>query len=295
MGLAFREDPMTGCACHCGEYLQELRGFFRRDEGTGVMRDVDHWTVSGLLDRSTFKEDARGQNPNLPYGHRDVSLSDNDGDLFLSDPVSRAEDRASGCHYDGDDAPGMTSDVPGERLEFRLEFRGAPVDACHGRTPIRPFRHWLVEWSGENPNPRRRPRPPRPRRRAPPVPGGDPRGTAPLTPHRPTRAPVGVPRASRYAGGTLPSAPDPADRTTRYTVLLAFLTDDGAVAVTSVEVTVVAVTATHVRVRSTNAVNMDVSPVTTPPHSPVVLAAHNEFEVARSAIARHERVRGAGP
>ena len=166
MRLVFHNDP-SGCACRCGEYLQEVRGFSERIGPDGTVRPGRVRLVGGMMDRTTWREDARGQVESMPYGHRTAPESETD--LFIPD-------RATGCVYQGKDSPGMNGHTPGERMRFHFEFRGAPVDACHGRQRIGGWHNWVVEGDYTVPQPPTPPTTPTPQTQPP---------TAPRVPSRP--------------------------------------------------------------------------------------------------------------
>lgn len=182
MRLSFRDDD-SGCRCNCGEYLQEVRGFAERDGGTGTLTRERVHLVGGVMDPGTYREDARAGNPDLPYGHRYwdpirvVPRPNQEEDSFL-------DDRESGCDYEGSDEPGMQSTTPGEQMRFRFEFRGAPVDGCHGRGRVGGWQEWVV-W-GETTTPQEEPPEPEPE----PTPEPEPEPT-------PTPTPTPTPRITR--------------------------------------------------------------------------------------------------
>jgi outer membrane protein OmpA-like peptidoglycan-associated protein len=140
MRLEFINDA-TGCDCSCGEYLQTVQGFVTRDHGTGGRRWSDDRVklVGGPLDRNVAREDARGGRPGMPYGHRNGVLSGNDRFQDASGKLDR-----QGCTYIGFDSPGAPIE-PGEHVIIHMEFTGAPVDACNGRTPLGPPNRWTFD------------------------------------------------------------------------------------------------------------------------------------------------------
>lgn len=140
MEVSFRDDPPTGCACHCGEYRQEVKGSFEHDLGSGWRSlppdEIPRMADGSRLHPTVWKEDAHQSGA---YGRRLARQRDDDG--FHAD-------QATGCHYHGEDKPGFRSTpftdplAPG-RYRFHLSFRGAPVDACISRTHLlQPWSHW---------------------------------------------------------------------------------------------------------------------------------------------------------
>jgi outer membrane protein OmpA-like peptidoglycan-associated protein len=173
MRLTFEQEPPDKspyCDCNCGEYRQEVKGYFDRDDETGKLKRVKHrLSKNTFLDPNVFQED--GEFGVIPphYGHRyrddaarmmpkaaaKAMLAKNaDNDKFL-DP-----NREDGCTYEGKDAPGLTIfHTPKEEIHFHLWFRGGPFDACNNRK-IGDWKEWEVICD-------RVPQPPRTPRQAP--------------------------------------------------------------------------------------------------------------------------------
>ena len=153
MRVRFRDDPETGCDCSCGEYLQQVRGTFEKNEGSGWQSlNMPPTADGGQVEAGRYKEDAR--HGRLPYGHRFRSparlmpRTEEDFDQFVPD-------MATGCTYEGRDNPGVQLPVPpmpGAEYRVALEFRGTPVDGCNGRLPIPGNWHeWEVVGYGQVP------------------------------------------------------------------------------------------------------------------------------------------------
>jgi hypothetical protein len=146
MSVTFRDAPEEGCVCSCGEYLQQVRGMHTVNNGPDWATnpkwiDKPAGTAEGPMSRTRWQEDG----PNRAYGYR------------FEDPLRQIPrgprtwdhfepDAASGCTYSGTDAPGFRwrYPSPGE-YAFKLEFRGAPVDACFGRARIGDWSEWTAE------------------------------------------------------------------------------------------------------------------------------------------------------
>jgi outer membrane protein OmpA-like peptidoglycan-associated protein len=177
MRLIFDQEPPDKspyCDCNCGEYRQEVKGYFERDDETGKLKRVKHrLSKNTFLDPNVFQEDGEfGVSP-PHYGHRyrddaarrmlkaaaKAMLAKNaDNDKFL-DPGDK-DNREDGCIYKGKDAPGVTVfHTPKEEVHFHLWFRGGPFDACNNRK-IGDWKEWEVICD-------RIPQPPRTPRQAP--------------------------------------------------------------------------------------------------------------------------------
>ncbi len=143
MELTFRDSEQEGCACYCGEYLQEVRGMFEVYDGT-MWHHTPHpiRTDGTTLHATMFQEDGREVGGiNAFYGHRYQST----GALGINGQYDRFEPlRQYGCIYLGYDAPGLNLDLypGGERRRFSLEFRGTAVDACANRSHVGSWSHW---------------------------------------------------------------------------------------------------------------------------------------------------------
>ena len=163
MRITFLDQPEIGCFPNMGEYHQELRGFAERDGGTGTMQAVQVDLVGGPLHPTTWREDAREGNGDLPYGHRywDDALEiaprpNQDEDSFL-------DDREHGTRYHGVDEPGMETTIENERMRFRFEFHGGPVERFQGvRRRLGGWRTWVVRGDYAPPPPPIPPLPPTP-------------------------------------------------------------------------------------------------------------------------------------
>jgi hypothetical protein len=106
------------CSCSCGEYRQYIRGSFTKNG-----RPVVHALCGGNLEQKVFNEDCVIQGgTNYRYGYRSLS--------FATSKFTHL-DQATGCRFEGFDAPGITG-ASGERLAVNLDFQGALVDTCNG-------------------------------------------------------------------------------------------------------------------------------------------------------------------
>ncbi len=162
MRVVFSNDD-TGCDCSCGEYKQEVKGFFETEFMNGRIENTNdnnpkHWkrfTPTTRLEPDTFHEDGSG-NPDSEYGHRShpgrtgTQISKYEWDVidFFS-PM-----QSNGCLYRGQDNPGFQPLVPEpdeRRRTYHLEFKGSPVTAgtCSGdRSYLPGYVHtWTVSGS----------------------------------------------------------------------------------------------------------------------------------------------------
>ncbi|MGD9535601.1 MAG: DUF4157 domain-containing protein [Alphaproteobacteria bacterium] len=192
MGLVFENDPEQGCDCSCGEYLQEVKGGFEEDTGSGWTAAQTPLAATGnRIHPTRFQEDA--DYPRA-YGHR----FDDPLRAVPTDPVDNDQflpDQATGCTYSGRDSPGfnVVDPPPGSRYRFRLFFRGAAVDGCAGRIRIDDWHEWTVEGFMTIPSP---PAPPP----TPPTPPSPPPSSTP-PPSGPSTTPA------PYTGPSIGPAP----------------------------------------------------------------------------------------
>lgn len=127
------------CNCSCGEYRQLVRGWASVD-GTRVV----HPLCSNTLHPTTWQEDCKTVGgKDLKYGYRSIRFATSK----FTDP-----DQATGCEFDGFDAPGfpLASRSSGDKLELHLEFEGCLVDACDSDR-ILVTSNWSVEGNGTVP------------------------------------------------------------------------------------------------------------------------------------------------
>lgn len=114
-----------GCDCHCGEYRQFVRGFFKQD---GVDVTAKEPFCSGPMSPTVFLEDC-SPNSALPggqqkYGYRSLPWST--ASMF-SKP-----DQATGCQFNGTDFPGWKlGSGAAHHFEVHLDFQSKLVDACN--------------------------------------------------------------------------------------------------------------------------------------------------------------------
>lgn len=159
--ITFRNDN-SGCKCQCGEYQQEVKGWY---EENGIVKPKRLGSV--LLHPTAFQEDINEEGRR--YGHRhNPTFNSFAVDSFLPD-------RPTGCSYTSFDDPGIRrkeGDVT-STFSFELTFRAGPVDACPFRAPVwspRLIPGWgLIQWTVKGmgipppppPRPGRIPKPPR--------------------------------------------------------------------------------------------------------------------------------------
>jgi outer membrane protein OmpA-like peptidoglycan-associated protein len=152
MKLVFKQEPPTKspyCDCNCGEYRQNVSGFFERNYGQGPLRRITHRVAYGLeMLPNVMREDGDPE----PYGHRyeDIwlrSLAPNRDKA--TDPKGIHDkfipDREKGCTYEGADEPGMRGVTQDESFHFHLKFEGGPVDSCNGDKRLPGWHQWEVE------------------------------------------------------------------------------------------------------------------------------------------------------
>ncbi|WP_143305139.1 eCIS core domain-containing protein [Chitinophaga vietnamensis] len=198
MLIGFRHDPEAGCDCACGEYQQNVKGYFETEYDDGrIVRARKLLTPGVYLDPTTYHEDGDGR-ANSEYGHRaNPKRLQLDG-FFPT--------QADGCYYYGLDAPkkSLTGFVPYENGEVRhtmnLEFEGGPVDRCSGtRVPIPGYwHHWTVKGETRKPSSPGTPGIPH----TPPHSGGTPSsGTVVRATPRVTNAHSNTAYPSTYGGG----------------------------------------------------------------------------------------------
>lgn len=276
MRLTFDDDPQKGCACRCGEYKQNVRGFFETAYADGtVKRGKKPLTPGIFLEEKTFHEDGNGK-VNSEYGHRSHLPRFNSA----FSPDDRFEpNQAAGCQYIGNDAPGMGPAKEWEhevRLTMFLEFEGGPVDTCTipgVRTEMRKYWHrWEV--SGEI----RKPPPPK-------GPGGGPGpggGTGPRkrvrVTGRKTTAPSVTPYGAYYGGGISPTA----KKGDVYTLSLDFnVAGRDEVFTYDVTVTVIDADADSITIRTHNAYDQNIAPPGAPD---IILKAHKTATIKREML-----------
>ena len=157
MKIEFMNDD-TGCDCSCGEYKQEVKGFFETEFMNGQIENSNdnnpkHWHLlspSTRLEPNTFHEDG-SKEPDSGYGHRGhrsrtgAQISPREWDVI--DFFSPTQ--ANGCLYRGQDNPGFLPLLTPEnqrRRTYYLDFKGGPVTAasCSGGRSYLPG--YLHEW-----------------------------------------------------------------------------------------------------------------------------------------------------
>jgi outer membrane protein OmpA-like peptidoglycan-associated protein len=146
--LTFSNDRKKGCAAYCGEYQQEVHGTFDYHDGTSWRLLPPKMLATKPLHSTEFREDA-GITPDgdfRPQGHRYKDYWG--GELWKNIPTDRFDNpnRKSGRKYYGSDVPGRRwKQLPTSGMfRFNLQFRGAAVDGCFGRTPVGDWSKWSV-------------------------------------------------------------------------------------------------------------------------------------------------------
>jgi outer membrane protein OmpA-like peptidoglycan-associated protein len=285
MFIGFREDPQQGCFCTCGEFQQNVRGFFETEYRDGRVERRPKLLTPGIyLEENTFHEDGSGA-ANSEYGHRSHpprAIDDEDQTTF----DAFFHDQDNGCYYLGNDMPGFGSpfaEADVNRKTIFLEFEGGPVDRCiipGVRTPLR--QHWST-WRvrGEI----TRPPTPTPQVNPPPTPtpgGGGGQGgvqVVPVTP-TPSHAQPTSEYASSYGGGISPTAGIHERYDLRLNFRIAGRTELFQV---TVPVQVVNADADSVTVETSNAQTLNVAPAG---EQEILLQPHRRITISREVLRR---------
>ena len=105
-----RKPGTSYCDCMCGEYRQYVKG---------------HLIINGTPEKSplwggaVLEEDVYHEDGPARYGHRNETTAANE--KFIPD-------RASGCSYRGNDAPGV---FIGDDIDVLFHFKGQTYDSCN--------------------------------------------------------------------------------------------------------------------------------------------------------------------
>ncbi len=285
MFVAFRDNQEEGCECHCGEFRQNVRGFFETEYADGSVDRRPKSLFPGIfLDETTFQEDGNGA-ADSGYGHRShakKAISNDDEETF----DAFFDTQANGCYYLGNDKPGFSSIVAPDGVVRRtmfLEFEGGPVDTClvpGVATSLR--QHWST-WRvrGEIRKPAGPHTPPTPTT-TPPRPtgaGGSPGQVVRVTP-RPTNHSPRSGHPSAYAGGIASTAGvgDVAD------MRLAFRIDGRSeVFYAEIRIRVVSANADAITIETMNDTTLNLSPAGA---TEVLLAPHRRVPILRALLRR---------
>jgi outer membrane protein OmpA-like peptidoglycan-associated protein len=176
MELKFRQevpDHSPYCDCNCGEYRQEVKGWFEHNLYGGPVRRRRHPLRLGVyMEPDVFLEDGSSEDSTHGYGHRYLTfmarqLPKDQARTFLAPNKHNDQfldpDREDGCTYKGNDAPGVEAfHSPDAEVHFHLWFRGGPVDACNGDGEIGEWHNWEVVCDRVPPKPPPKPVPPKP-------------------------------------------------------------------------------------------------------------------------------------
>ncbi len=151
MLIDFKDDKDNGCYCECGEYLQNVRGFFEIEYRDGRIERIRKKLTPGIeLEENTFHEDGDGT-ADSEYGHRSHAgrLTNNSRSFFVDKFFPGQKD---GCSYIGMDQPGIGIGIAQHdevRRTWFLEFEGMPVDNCAQvgtRTPMEQYKKtWRIQ------------------------------------------------------------------------------------------------------------------------------------------------------
>ncbi len=179
MTLKFQQeaaDHSPYCDCNCGEYRQEVKGWFEDNAYGGPVKRRPHHLRHGIyMDPDVFLEDGIATDPTHGYGHRYLTFiarlhskdqarpmlaQNTDNDKFVDS--GGHDDRENGCTYKGKDEPGVAAfSHPQAEYHFHLWFRGGPVDACNGDEEKGGWHEWEV--IGDRVPPQSPPKPPQPK------------------------------------------------------------------------------------------------------------------------------------
>lgn len=285
MYIGFREDPEQGCFCTCGEFRQNVRGFFETVYIDGRVERRPKLLTPGIyLEENTFHEDGNGA-ADSEYGHRSHAPRAIDDDRQTTFDAF-FHNQQDGCYYLGNDKPGFGSAIAGHDVARRtiyLEFEGGPVDRCivpGARTPLR--QHWST-WRvrGEI----TRPPTPTPQVNPPPTPaptGGGGQGGVQVVQVTPTPShtqPTSA-YASSYAGGISPTA----GLNERYDLRLNFrIAGHTELFQVTVPVRVVNADTDSVTVETSNAQTLNVAPAG---EQEILLQPHRRITISREVLRR---------
>lgn len=289
MGMDFLDNDE--CECNAGEYRQLVAGVMKRDYGMGPahFRAVKHTLAGGkLMDPSRLQEDGNRERTPDAYGHR--YLSDSARALLpaqrASVVASNAHDdtyspgREHGCHYKGEDAPGIWGVDSEEHIAIELNFEGGPVDVSDWPVERRlPGWHkWWMKFE-RKPPPKPEPTPSGGGGIGPqPASGGG--GAVQRTTPRPYSGPIGSDYPCFYLSGL---GADPVVGKI-YTIAIGF-TIRGESFVTDVEVEVTALdpASDRLEVTSTNAGPLNVAP---PGHEPILVRPKARGQLSLGVVRR---------
>jgi len=133
----FRMEAEFQTACHCCEYRQFVSGELSVRRGLNPIRKLVHPLGPGVLMHATIlREDGARKTPgfsgnwNGRYGHRTDPV--NGINTVAKDQYVNPINRATGCKYEGKDAPGVYNLVAGEQPSFVFSFQGKIHDFCQG-------------------------------------------------------------------------------------------------------------------------------------------------------------------
>jgi len=294
MKLDFKEDGPAGaatgdavCRAYCGEYRQNVKGFFQIVRAGGRVEDrKHHLSTTTLLDPKTFKED--GEVGKGSYGHRFADALRTIERPNIDDYDKFLPTRRDGPQYRGLDQPGIPAVRPfdsllgpGDTFNMNLDFEGGPVDTCAlgGSVAAIPTRlgswnNWSVKGTYTKPG------------GAPSggEPGGGGPGPAPTTPAsettpKPFTGPLGGPMTTHliYAGG-LGANPSLGPGTVRVK-----FTTNGVRHFSTVPVEVIEVRPDGVTIKIAGAVPMNIAPDGEPA---IVFIPGRTVPLPRAALAR---------
>ena len=121
MRVAWRDDPQARgtassyCDCRCGEYRQYVKGHLIVNGRPETL----HLWGGAVLEDNVWHEDGLDGDPVPRYGHRDEARHCND---------DFPPNRATGCSYEGHDAPGVFF---GSDIDVLFKFKGQTYDRCN--------------------------------------------------------------------------------------------------------------------------------------------------------------------
>ncbi|PSL43056.1 outer membrane protein OmpA-like peptidoglycan-associated protein [Chitinophaga niastensis] len=276
MTILFRGSATDGCDCSCGEFQQNVRGFFEIEYADGTIDRKKKLLTPGVyLDETLYQEDGDGS-ANSEYGHR--SHIARPLDVFLLT-------QNAGCTYSGLDRPGMQDHGIAQQGEVRrtmiLEFEGGPVENCQGsRVPMSGYwNNWTLK--GEIRKPPAAPPQTTPPQGSSPGGGTPPPSVVKTIPKKSTAQITGT-YPSTYGGGLSPIA----STGEHYNMRFYFRVDGRSASFeTTVGVTVANADADSVTLVTDNDDTLNIAPDDAPP---ILLAPHRRFTLTRQLLRNFE-------
>ena len=129
-------------ACKCCEYRQYVRGYKKRKPPGQKWQTEQLFIWGGVpLSKDVYHEDGDPTKRDGVFGHRDIKCP---VDSYGED---EGEERATGCRYHADDAPGEAY-ITGTEYEIHLEFMGVIIDVCNSNSNCAE-KEWTIDLKGK--------------------------------------------------------------------------------------------------------------------------------------------------